>query len=64
MNLTQQESPWKKNGDKSEALEHIEKQFSFPCGERTETTVETAAVALDRGDDHGGLCRSTPGVLA
>lgn len=61
--LTQLECPWKKTGDKSGALEHTGKQFSFPYRARFGTAVETAATALRRGDGHGGLCRSTPDVL-
>lgn len=61
--LTQLECPWKKTGDKSGALEHTGKQFSFPYRDRFGTDVDTAAAALCRGDGHGGLCRSTLDIL-
>lgn len=61
--LTQLECPWKKTGDKSGALEHRGKQFSFLYRDRFGTAVETAATALYRVDGHGGLCRSTLDVL-
>lgn len=63
MKLTQLECPWKKTVDKSGALEHTEKQFSFPYRDRFGTAGETAAAALYRVDGHGGLCRSTLDIL-
>lgn len=63
LKLTQLESIWEKNGDKSRASSHTEKQFSFPHGERFGTAVEAAVAALSRGGGHGGLNRSTPDIL-
>lgn len=63
LKLTQLESTWKKNGDKSPASDHTKKQFSFPHGERFGAAVEAAAAALSRRGGNGGLNRSTPDIL-